>query len=882
MNFDPKKTVYIIDGSSFLYRAYYSLRPLHSSKGIPVQAVYGFCRMIKRLIDTFHPAYMVLVWDSKGKTTRHELLPSYKATRQAPPSDLFEQKKYILQFADLIGLKQLAQQGIEADDIIYSLAKERADEGDTVVMLTADKDMGQALSSLVYMYDTFKEKLIDVPAFEAEKGFPVNKLPFYYALVGDASDNIPGVKGIGKTGALKLVQQFDSLIDLYEHLDQVDTKRIRVALEADRENAFLSQDLFVLHYYPTGLSRDDCSFDENSWDQARPLFKELDFNSLLQESGVKKNEQKVVDPLTVLANYDFRAITTEQELDELCKKLRETGSFALDTETLGLQPLSDAMVGLSICYKEGIAYYIPFGHTTGDQLSRDQIVRALKPILEDPAIGKYLHNTKFDQLVLLSIGILLQGVVDDTCIAASLLMPQGQRSGLKSLSEHFFNEPMLAYADLMKQYKIKNFAQLPLDVATRYAASDAHQTFKLQRVLAQEFAKEPTLYAVYKTIELPLAQVLVHMEAHGIYLESVDLQQLNVELTKRLIALENEIILLADYQQGAINLNSPKQVQELLFVKLQLPPKKKSAKGGYSTDQEVLEQLSALHVVPRLIIQYRELAKLKSTYVEALPTYINPITKRVHTTYNQVSVATGRLASSDPNLQNIPVSGEFGLEIRAAFKAETGHTFIAADYSQIELRVLAHLSGDEQLTQAFLQGHDIHAQTASRLFDVSLEQVTHEQRQIGKRINFSILYGLTPYGLSKDLGISFKDAKTYIDKYFAQYPKVSRWMESVVEHAKKNGFVTTFFGRRRTVPAIYEQNKVLYDEAARIAINTVAQGTAAEIMKKGMIQLDEQFTQQHVDAHLVLQIHDELLVSVRDEHVARAVELLLRIPLNQL
>lgn len=878
MKLDPKNTVYLIDGSSFLYRAYYSLRPLHTPNGVAVQAVYGFCRMIKKLVDTFDPTYIALVWDSKGKTTRHELYQEYKATRQPPPSDLFVQKEFIVDFADDIGLFQLQQPGIEADDLLYSCAQECIKEGKTVVLISSDKDMAQAINEQIIIYDPIKDSFINGQKFEQEKGFGVQKLPFYFALLGDASDNIPGVKGIGKTGATQLVKQFSSLQDLYDNIQKVENARMRTALKQYQDDAFLSLKLFTLQYHPTGLTSKDLVFDKKNWANARVLFQELNFKSLLKDLPHTTTQ---VQPADILPGCTFVCVTTIDALQQLCTLIKQQKLCALDTETLGLNPLLDAAVGISVCVQEGTTYYIPFGHTTGEQqLSKQGVVDAFKPLFEDPSIEKYLHNAKFDALVLHAAGIHLRGVTFDTMIAASLLMTEEwQRFGLKFLSMHYFNEPMLSFVDVVKAYKRDNFGQVPLELATKYAAADAHQTLKLKKVLEAQLQKDQQLWNLFNDIEMPISHILTHMELTGIHLDASALHGLDITVTKKLRAIEHEIATLTGTIEGAINLNSPKQVEELLFVRLQLPPQKKSAKGtSYSTDQEVLTVLATMHPIPGLIMQHRELAKLKSTYIDALPTYINPKTGNIHTTFSQVGVATGRLASSDPNLQNIPAdSTGYGIEIRAAFKPPHGYLFLSADYSQIELRVLAQFSGDTNLLDAFLHGHDIHAQTASRLFDVAMDKVSHEQRQIGKRINFSILYGLTPYGLSKDLGIPFKDAKIYIEKYFAQYPGVSAWMQQVIEQTKKDGYVETWWGRRRAIPGIYEKNKVLFEEACRIAINTKAQGTAAEIMKKGMIALQKAMAQQQLDGTMILQIHDELLLTINPSQQQQAEELVKKV-----
>lgn len=874
--FEPQKTIYLIDGSSFLYRAYYSLRPLHTPAGVPVQAVYSFCRMIKHLINRFSPSYLGLVWDTKGPTIRHRMYEAYKATRQAAPSDLGDQKKLILNFADTVGIKNVAQEGYEADDILYSLAQDLALRDNTVILVTSDKDMGQALKNQVVIFDPFKDQIIDVQMQALLLGFPIEKLPFYFALLGDTSDNIPGVRGIGKKGATDLVTQFASLDDLYNNLSSVKKERMRMCLEASKDNAFLSEKLFRLQYIKMDLKKSDFVFDEDNWSKAKPIFEELNFKSMLKElpGGAPEAQltiegtQAAHEPLEQrLAQYDFICVNSPEVLDQLCADLKKVGLCAIDTETTGANPLYDDLVGISFCIKKGQAYYVPCGHTTGEQqMDCATILAKLKPILEDPAIKKYLHHVKFDQLVLYHAGIELDGVAFDSLIAARLILKEWQRAGLKALSEFLLGEQMISFDEATGFVKAKSFAQVPLELATRYAAADAHQTFQIAPIIQKQLAEHPAIKKLYDEIEHPLIQVLCHMEEEGIYLDRDYLAAVGVKVTQEINDAVDQIRTLTGLD---INLDSPKQVADLLFVKLSLPPQKKSAKGtGFSTDAEVLTTLSALHPVPALILKYRELAKLKGTYIDVLPDYIHPQTGRIHTSFSQTTTATGRLASMNPNLQNIPTeSAPHGLEIRAAFKPKQGHLFISADYSQIELRVLAYLSQDENLVQSFISGHDIHAETAARLFNAPLERVTHEQRQIGKRINFSILYGLTPFGLSKDMKIPLKDAKGYIEAYFNQYPGVNRWMAEVIEQVMLTGYVDTHWGRRRYIPTIFEKNRALHEEAKRLAINTKAQGTAAEIMKIGMIKIAEEFKRQKLEAAIVLQIHDEILVSAPEKQV---------------
>ena len=884
MNFDPKKTLFLIDGSSFLYRAYYGLKPLHSPSGMAVQAVFSFCRMMKKMMDLYKPEYVALVWDSKGKTTRHAIFEGYKATRQAPPSDIFEQKEHIIQFADLIGMLQVQQSGIEADDLMFSLAKDwmdssTQDQEKSVVFVTLDKDMGQALTlgQQIYLLDAFKDQFFDAAEMQQKMGVPVEKMPFYFALLGDASDNIPGVKGIGKKTAVDLVNQFDSLEDMYDRLHEIKKAGVKTALLENKDNAFLSFQLFLLQYVPLHMSSEQLLFDPHNWKKARPLFEELGFKSLLVTAGETKEERakEVQDKIAHWKTYDFITVTTTEQLHEMCEYLKKEGAFALDTETTGLSPLAVDLVGISFSCDKGVAYYVPCGHKTGEQqLSCDEILTALKPILESSQYKKYLHNAKYDMLVLSSHGIELAGVALDTLVGANLIIKEWQSAGLKKLSHAFFDEDMLTFDEVMKSGKYKDFSFVPVELASLYSCADSYQTYRLVAVIEGAFKQDQKLHDLYIKIEHPLIEVLYEMEKEGVNLDVHLLHELDQKVVADLAVIDAEIAHVVGKEK--INLNSPAQMEHLLFDVLQLPPQKKSPTGKYSTDAEVLKILATMHPVPALIIKYRELSKLKNTYIDALPTYVNKKTDRVHTTFSQTSVATGRLASSNPNLQNIPADASgYGIEVRAAFVAGPGRMFVSADYSQIELRVLAYLSQDSNLLSAFSSGHDIHAETAARLFDVPLTAVTHEQRQLGKRINFSILYGLTPYGLSKDLNIPFKDAKKYIERYFEQYPDVSTWMESIIEFAKKHGYVETHWGRRRYIPTIYEKNRTMYEEACRVAINTVAQGTAAEIMKLGMLAVDKALKQQCKDSCIVLQIHDELIVSV-PEADAQAVEELVK------
>lgn len=673
---NPATTVFLIDGSSFLYRAYYGLKPMHTSDGTQVQAVFGFCRMIKKLIHDFKPQHCALVWDSRGKTMRHEIYEDYKATRQAAPSDLGIQKTLIQEFAQAIGLVQVQQDGIEADDLMYSLALNCARDGITAVFVTSDKDMGQAVTEDILMFDPFKETILTPVELTEKYGFSPEKLVFYFSLIGDSSDNIPGVAGIGPKGAHDLVTNFASLQELYDNLDKVVKPRTRELLEKSRDKAFLSEKLFKLHYVPLTIACNDLMFDEEHWKDALDFFRRLEFKSLVKdlEAPLERTE-----PLE--KKYMFVTVTTHEQLKEVCTKIKRAGFVAVDTECTSFSALQSKLVGISLCVERGTAYYIPVGHTCSEkQLSVADVVAALAPLFEDVTIKKILQHAKFDMHVLSTVGLLLKGIVFDTMIAAFLTTRDSERIGLKALSERFLNEEMLSFSDVVKTSGVKDFSAVSLDLATAYAAADAHQTLALWQPLQEELVKNDQV-KLFTEIEMPLVDILFAMEQEGITVDTAVLAEINTHISVVLEKLKKDIIDLSGISGVGFNLNSPQQIANLLFDVLKLPPIKKT-KTGYSTDQEVLHELAQQHPVPALIVQYRELFKLKSTYVDALPTYVNPVTHKIHTTFSQTSAATGRLASSEPNLQNIPATPIFDdVSIRSAFKAPEGYVFLSADYS---------------------------------------------------------------------------------------------------------------------------------------------------------------------------------------------------------
>lgn len=863
-------TLYIIDGSSLLYRAYYGLTALQTSKGEPVQAVYGFCRALKKIIDDAHPSHMVIAWDAKGPTTRKKVYAPYKEHRQAAPSDLFSQKESIQRFATTINLCQIAQEGWEADDLIASLVKKFTHE--QIVIVGPDKDLYQLASTRVALLDPFKKQLFYGKDIEAKYGFPVSKLSFYYALLGDASDNIPGVKGIGEKGATELVQQFHSLDDLYKNLDKVEKPRIKKALAEHEADARLSLELFTLQHPPLDISLHDLQFNEKNWSNAYDFFTEYEFKSMVP-AGHKSTDSVTPTPKKP-TTWNLICVTNMDQLKKMCADIKKAGICALDCETNGLFPIYEPMVGISFSFNNTDAYYIPLKHVgpgSEEQVNYKEAIEVLREILEDKHIKKLLHNAKFDEQVLSRAGIEMQGLYFDTLIAASLLRTTEDKVGLKALSDRLLHEPMESFKNVLGKHP--SFDHVPVSEAASYGAHDSLQTFKLWQIFEPALQSEPTLLKLFNEIEMPFSLVLYDIEKTGIYLDPEVLVAVGKHVDTHIKQTHTKIIHFLE-EQGVnapheINLNSPRQIEVLLFDDLGLPHMDKSAKGSRSTRHEVLVELSRAHPIPALILTYRELAKLKSTYVEPLPKAIDPSDGRVHTSYSQTSVATGRLASNEPNLQNIPVTENADINIRAAFIAARGKQFISADYSQIELRVLAEMTGDPNLVTAFNKDEDIHAHTAAQIFGVTLNQVTHDQRQVGKRINFSIMYGLTPYGLSRDLNISPSEAKQYIDAYFERYSLVAPWMESVVERAIKDGFVETLWGRRRYIPELREKNKNLFEAGRRAAVNTPVQGTSAELLKLAMIALYEALPQQFPGAHMVLQIHDELVIEAPNEDIEK-------------
>ena len=860
--FTDQEPVFVIDGSSFIFRAYFAIKGhLSNRKGLPTKAIFGFTQMLLKLLREMEPRYVVICFDAKGPTFRHEIYRDYKANRPAMPDDLAVQLPYIREIAEAFGIPILEVEGFEADDLIATIATRLKHP---VVIVGGDKDLLPLVSERVVIWDPMKDEFIDVKALKERFGLSPEKLLEVRALAGDSTDNVPGVPGIGEKTALKLIKEYGSLEEVLKNAPHIRGKRLRENLIRYADQARLSKELVKLKTeapVPLELS----FYERKAPDTARlrALFLELEFKKLLKELPASKN----------VSYEDYELVTEPERLEEVLAEARKAKVLVFDLESDAKDPLRGRIVGLSLCFAPPKAYYLPFGHEgleAGRQLPPESL-KKVAALLEAESPLKVGHNVKYDLTLLKRHGFSLKGLEGDTMIASYLLDPNRRTHGLDELAEEILGHRMISYREVTQKLKKgESFARVPLEEAKVYACEDAHVTYLLYEYFWPRL-KEEGLWRVFEEIERPLIFVLARMEMAGVRVDVPYLEALSQELAGELKELEEKIFALAGER---FNLNSSRQLGFILFEKLGLPKLKKTPKKtAYSTDNEVLEELSLHHELPRLVLRYRTLAKLKSTYVDALPKMINPETGRIHTSFNQTVTATGRLSSSDPNLQNIPVRGEEGAKIRKAFVPEEGWLFLSADYSQIDLRVLAHYSGDETLIEAFKRGEDIHRRTAAEIFGVSPEEVTPEMRRMAKTINFGIVYGMSPFGLAKELKIGRREAKAFIERYFERYPGVKRYMEEIVAEARKKGFVETLFGRRRPLPDINSPNRVAREFAERTAINTPIQGTAADIIKLAMIRLDKTLEEKGLKTRMLLQVHDELLFEVPSEELEEVKEI---------
>ncbi|HDJ29074.1 MAG TPA: DNA polymerase I [Proteobacteria bacterium] len=847
-----KKKIYVVDGSSFIYRAYHALPELITAKGQPTNAIYGFTTMMLKLIEDEQPEYIAVAMDARRPTWRDEIYPEYKANRPPMPDDLVQQLPYFTQILEALGVPFLHQEGYEADDLIATLVREARERGFAAVIISGDKDLMSLVGDSVVMNDTLKGKIYTVPEVEKKFGLSGEQLLDLLALAGDKSDNVPGIKGVGPKTALSLLQEYGSLDNLLEHADQIKKKGWRDKILAGLDDARLSRILVTLDdQVPLETKLEDLSRGEMNYPRLQDLFQELEFYRLA----------KKIAPRKTVSSAGYRLIITTDQLKEVAERLLKVKGFALDTETTSINAMGAKLVGVSLSWEEGEACYIPVGHApevAGQQVLLNDLQQYLGPLLDDPGIEKWGHNIKYDMIVLLRHGLLIAGKLYDTMVASYVLNPERHSHSLSAIALEMLQHTSIEFKDVVGHgKKACTFDQVKLDIAAEYACEDASLTYLLHEQLLEK-VKTSGLEELFYKLEMPLVSVLMRMEMAGVKIDAFLLNQLAADYEIKLKVMEEEIFAMS----GAnFNINSPKQLAEVLFDRLNLPVIKKT-KTGASTNVDVLNELATQHPLPEKILAYRSLAKLKSTYLDALPKLVNQETGRVHTSYNQTVAATGRLSSSDPNLQNIPIRSQEGANIRRAFVGEGDNVIMSADYSQIELRILAHLSEDPELLAAFDRGDDIHTLTAARIFEVLPLMVTSDMRREAKVVNFGVLYGMSPYGLARELKIDRATAKAYIDNYFATYAQVKIYFEQLVAEAEKQGYVSTMLGRRRYLPEINSRNPNRREMARRMAVNSPIQGSAADLIKLVMINLDHRLESEGWKSRMIMQVHDELVFEV--------------------
>lgn len=863
--------VVLVDGSSYLFRAYHALPPLTTSKNHPTGAIKGVVSMLRRLEQDFPGSKMVVVFDAKGKTFRHDMYDEYKANRPPMPDDLACQIEPIHDIVKAMGLPLLIVSGVEADDVIGTLAEEATSKGIDVVVSTGDKDMAQLVSDHVTLINTMTETRMDRDGVVDKFGVTPEQIIDYLALVGDKVDNIPGVNKCGPKTAVKWLESYQDLDNLLAHSDEIKGKigdYLREAtgtLPLSRELATIRTDVEL----EFGL--EDLALRQQNDDQLRELFKEYEFKTWVAELENGSTESAAADTPkpenSGPAEKHYSVITDQGEFDDWLKRLKQSSLFAFDTETTSLRYSDAEVVGVSFAIEPGEAAYVPLAHDymgAPEQLNREAVLDQLKPLLEDPNQAKVGQNLKYDKNVLANHGITLEGIAEDTMLESYVLNSVASRHDMDSLALQYLGKQTITFQSIAgKGAKQLTFNQIELDQAGPYAAEDADITLRLHQTLKPLLETTGKLASVYREIDLPLVPVLSRMEQRGTLINASTLRQHSQELAERMAELEKEA---HDVAGETFNLGSPKQLQAIFYDKMGLPVIKKTPKGAPSTAEPVLQELAHEHELPRLILEHRSLSKLKSTYTDTLPELINHRTGRVHTSYHQAVTATGRLSSSEPNLQNIPIRSEQGRRIRQAFIAAEGHKLVAADYSQIELRIMAHLSGDQGLLTAFEKGEDIHKATAAEVFGVAVDEVSGDQRRSAKAINFGLIYGMSAFGLARQLDVERKVAQAYIDRYFERYPGVLKYMDNIRKQAHDDGFVETLFGRRLYLPEINARNKQLQQAAERTAINAPMQGTAADIIKRAMIEVEDWLLREHADdARMTMQVHDELILEVKED-----------------
>jgi len=852
-----KATLYLIDGNSYIYRAFYGVRHLSTSTGIPTNAIYGFSNMLKRVLRERSPIYMAIALDAPGPTFRHDLSPDYKANRPRMPEDLAEQIPFIKRLITALGIPYVEIPGYEADDIIGTLATWASDQGADVVMISGDKDLLQLVSPKVHMWDSMKHEVFGPAEVEKRFGVPASQVVEVMGLAGDSTDNIPGVPGIGPKTAQRLIKEFGSIENLLSALDKVSKERERKRLEAHSEQAIMSRALATIKC-DVPLDKDWQEFELGEADRGDlvNLYRELEFKKLLQEleeiqTGVASEEIR----------RDYQLITTTEGLEPILSQIRQSRKVALSVMISAEGSFGSDLVGIALAWGPEQGCYLPLSRqseSSSASLDQSVVMGLLAPILSDPRVQKVIHNSKQAWIILNSLGVELSGLQFDTMLGAYVLDPGKRVQNLEVLAREHLDVSLVAFEDLVGTgKKRRSIASVPLEQVSSYAGDQAVFALQLADILDEKI-KAANQVTLFNDIELPLVKVLARMEIKGVKVDVERMDLLAKGFSERLEVSAEKIYHMAG---EPFNINSPQQLGRIFFDKLGLPMGKKT-KTGYSTSMEVLSSLSRHHPLPGEVLNYRSLMKMKNTYVDALPRMVNPDTGRIHTSYNQTATVTGRLSSSEPNLQNIPVRTEEGREIRRAFVADSGNLLISADYSQIELRILAHYSGDEALLEAFSRGEDIHLRTAVEIFGVQPDAVSAEMRRQAKTINFGIIYGMSSFRLAKDLGIPQKTGREIIERYFERYQGVRSYVEEMPQTGRDQGFVATLFNRKRFLPDLNSRNRNIRQFAERTAINTPIQGSAADIIKLAMIRIDAELERRSLPARMIMQVHDELVFEV--------------------
>ena len=868
----------LVDGSSYLFRAFHALPPLTNKAGEPTGAMLGVINMLRRLLDTYKPTHMGVVFDAKGKTFRNEMYSEYKATRPPMPDELRAQIEPLHDMIRAMGLPLLSVSGVEADDVIGTLAKQATEAKRRVVISTSDKDLAQLVNEHVTLIDTMSNKTYDIEGVVEKFGVPPERIIDYLALVGDKSDNIPGVVKCGPKTAVKWLGLYDSFEGVIANAEEVKGKigeNLREAiptLPLSYELATIKLDVELTE------TLDSLDIKDADTETLRPMLERYQFRAWLNEldgkttapSGGTAPEVPTADKIE---KRDYQIVSSKSVLNKWLKRIKDAGVFAFDTETTSINYMDAEIVGLSFAVEVGEAAYLPLSHDYDGapaQLERDEVLEKFRPLLESEEIKKIGQNLKYDRNVLLNHGIDLRGIEHDTMLQSYVCDASANRHDLDVLAKKYLDIKTVHFEEIAgKGAKQLTFNQIELEAAADYAAEDADVALQLHNQLNRIVGAEPALEKVYREIEMPLLQVLSTIERNGVMVDAELLNTQSDEIEQKVASIEA----LAHEDAGQeFNLGSSKQIGELLYEVKGMPVIRKTPKGQPSTAEDVLEQLAADYPLPKLILEYRSLSKLKSTYTDKLPQQINAKTGRVHTSYHQAVASTGRLSSSDPNLQNIPIRTHEGRRIREAFVAPKGYQLLAADYSQIELRIMAHLSGDESLLAAFENGDDIHSATAAEVFSSNIDQIDADQRRAAKAINFGLIYGMSAFGLARQLDISRTDAQQYINLYFERYPGVKRYMDSTRLNAKHQGYVETVFGRRLYLPDINSSRYQMRQYAERTAINAPMQGTAADIIKRAMIEVDQWLQKDKVDAKVIMQVHDELVLEVKKKDVKKVTE----------